>query len=257
MEYITKIDEIITDKTKVVFLKESSNKLIFGHTTKSSFSKELDSFVYYKPFSLEEYIGEYIAKYLGLKTVENFIVDVRSKHFISSKSFIDKNKKYITPRDFINTGYLLNVNKLDKIFSLLKKYDDLEKLIQDFFKMIALDIYMRQEDRNFENYLFELYNNSISLGPLYDYTIAFDYYNNDLPYFYYNDFVILEKKEDYEELYEFYPFFRTYIEKVKKIDLIELIKKIFEENYFRINDKIVENYKKEEEKTQKLLQKIL
>lgn len=194
MQYITKIEEIITDKTKVVFLKASSNTLAFGHSAKVSFSKDLDSFVYYKPFFLEEYIGEYIAKYLGLKTVENFIVDVEGKNFIASKNFVNKNKKYITPKDFINTGYLLNVNKLDKIFSSLKKYDNLEKLIQEFFKMIALDIYMRQEDRNLENYIFELFNNSISLGPLYDYTVAFDYYNNELHFFYHNGFVFLGQK---------------------------------------------------------------
>lgn len=123
--------------------------------------------------------------------------------------------------------------------------------------MMALDIYMRQEDRNFENYIFEIFQNAISLGPLYDYTISFDYYNNDLPFFYYNSFVILERKEEYEEIYKAYPFFRIYLEKVSKLDLIKIIEQIFEDNNFRINDKIVENYKKEEEKSQKLLQKIL
>lgn len=123
--------------------------------------------------------------------------------------------------------------------------------------MIALDIYMRQEDRNLENYIFELFNNSISLGPLYDYTVAFDYYNNELQFFYHNGFVFLGQKEEFEELYKSYPIFKNYLEKVSKLDLVKLIKQIFEENYFRMNDKIVESYKKEEEKTQKLLQKIL
>lgn len=257
MEYITKIDEIITDKTKVVFLKESSNKLIFGHTTKSSFSKELDSFVYYKPFSLEEYIGEYIAKYLNVNTVENFIVDVEGQKFIASKNFVNKNIEYISPKDIIFSIYSYKINNLENLFHKISEYNNSAKFISYFFKMIALDIYMRQEDRNLENYFFELYNNSILLGPLYDYTVAFDYYNNEFSYYYHNGFVILEQKEELEEMFKDYPFFRTYLEKVSRLDLVKLIKQIFEENYFKINDKIMENYKKEEEKTQKLLQKIL
>lgn len=134
MEYITKIDEIITDKTKVVFLKESSNTLAFGHTAKSSFSKELDSFVYYKPFSLEEYIGEYIAKSLNVKTIENFIVDVEGKNFIASKNFVNKNTKYISPQDLISLGYQCNINKIDSLFCKISKYNNSTKFIKDFLK---------------------------------------------------------------------------------------------------------------------------
>lgn len=248
MQYITKIDEIITDKTKVLELNEKM-LLKIGSSAEVCFSKELDSYVYYKKFALEEFIGEYIAKYLNLRTVENFIIKRNGTLYIATKNFVQKDREYINP----STIYYQKFTVLNSLGEIEKN----KQLIDEFFKMSALDIYMRQEDRSFENYIFEKIGNSMFLAPLYDYTISFDYYNNDMPFFYYNGILFLKNLDYFSTYLNIFPNFRKYVEEVAQIDLIKFIEQIFEDNNFRINDKILENYKKEEEKSQKLLQKIL
>lgn len=248
MQYVTRIDEIITDKTKVLELNEKTF-LKEGSSAEVCFSKKLDSYVYYKKFSLEEFIGEYIAKYLKLKTVENFIIERNGILYIATKNFVQKDREYIHPSTICYQKFT-SLNSLSEI-------ENNEMLIDSFFKMSALDIYMRQEDRSFDNYIFEKIGKNLFLGPVYDYTISFDYYNNELPFSYYNEILFLRNIKCFSTYLKIFPNFKKYVERVAKIDLIKLIEQIFEDNNFRINNKILENYKKEEEKSQKLLQKVL
>ena len=45
--------------------------------------------------------------------------------------------------------------------------------------MAAVDYYMKQRDRLYNNYMFEVNNNHISLAPLYDYGESFSFSDGD------------------------------------------------------------------------------
>ena len=204
---------------------------------------------------LNELIGPKIARYLELRSAQNYPAIMqyhRNNKFygIVSKNFKDPNKEY---KNIFQLGFNNKTSPHYRNIRKLKKYcrkEDYEEILNDIFKMTALDYLMGQKDRVASNFLFEQDGDKITLAPLFDYAESYDhikwgcYFNQEkvkrscsvgnalfAPAFWDPKFKKFLKK---------YPRFQKYLEKIQEIDIIEILKEIEDEHKLIIP----EDYKK-------------
>lgn len=218
--------------------------------------------VYQKPFNLNEMIGEYLAKKHHIKTAEYFIYYniPRKSYSIASTDFKEEKKNYYTLESLpilYRDDYALD--------DIIEKQ---KELLNSILSMVALDYYMLQQDRNTSNYLFEQWENgTFSIAPLYDYSDSFDavsYYHydrvvdkEDFYHFYDNGLVTLTAREDFDKMFEKYPTLKEKLKEMTNTDLLAVIADIEHDFSINIGEDAKENYKKDEEISQKILRKVL
>ena len=122
---------------------------------------------------INELIGEYLANYLNVDVVHYEIGRFKDTYGLVSENFIKKGSKYYfledidIPKDYTSTNNLLLLK------NRCKNIENYNKLINEIFKLVAIDIYMNQADRNDSNFQFRKEKGSISLAPLYDFEESF------------------------------------------------------------------------------------
>jgi len=205
-----------------------------------------------KMTNLNELIGEELSKYMRLRTV-NFDLFEKintGEIFIASKSFINTNSTYITYRESLS----INDSNNNSLRSTCIDENNYQQLLNNIFKMFAIDIYMGQKDRCYVNYQFEKYDTGyLDLAPIYDFTeSAWDQdiaYTCDLYDFYF--------KSSYDEFFSIYPESLEMIKKIKDVDLKKIIEKMEINKGIKLTEEIIDVYLKREEITQKKLEKII
>ena len=131
-----------------------------------------------------ELIGEEIAKYFNLQTVNNFLVSYNGEIMLLNKVFTDMYGDYGTVTRFpkVKQDFLSGLNNLDNLteyysidnitnISVSKKSQ--KHLKRDILKMVVCDYLMGQKDRVKSNFLFSFNKDEVSLLPLFDYELSF------------------------------------------------------------------------------------
>lgn len=259
------ISECITRDTEIVFAK---NDLVYGNVVYS------EKKIYWKCFSVNEFIGEALAKKGNIRTSNYFFIafsnEERKRPFINSRRYYDKLDLNVGSYDFKEDGKryysltkfggLNGFNAFDEFHDILKccpNDENKRQLTNEILEMFALDIYMAQKDRWGANVMIEVdSNNQIHLAPLFDYTLSFD--KSSLKQMKYtNDLYVLDTKEDYEKLMEEFPNFSEILSSYQSVDLLKVIEEDFDDRKLNFSKFNFDRYKDFEEATQKRLRKIL
>lgn len=250
----TDIHNIKTAETPILSIEEAIATPAFfnGYPDGKSFIWHKRK-IYYKDFNINELIGMYIATYINRETVKYFLINHNGIN-LASYDFKDIDKRYLR---FYELGIKTSGDWKD-ILSICPNKDNKEKLLEQLSQMIAQDIYMRQEDRHVKNYMFARdKKENISLAPSYDYTLTFD--PDDLGEYkkYQTNFFSYKIGDDLEHN-EFHHGIKKYLHLLQQMNLIsDIIKPIEEDFSFKFDDSILDDYKKEEETSQKILSKII
>lgn len=204
-----------------------------------------------KPANLNELIGEALAKYMKIRTVNFNIFENTDTNniFIASKTFINPNSKYINYDKRLDN----DINSIN-LRSMCIDDDNYQNLLNNIFKMFAIDIYMGQQDRCFVNYKFEEYDTGyFDLAPLYDYSESI--WNEDISYT--SDLYDFYEKKVYDNFFTIYPNSLEMIKMIKVVDLRKILGNIEISKGIKLPQKIIDVYLKREEITQKKLEKII
>ena len=113
---------------------------------------------------------------------------------------------------------------------------------------------MKQRDRLYNKYMFEVENNQISLAPLYDYGNGFNFADSDYLYYdclmgfeyqYFNELVPINVYV-FDFLVQQYPQLKEYLNSLTKVDLLGLIKDICNRYNLVLTNELEQIYKEEE-----------
>lgn len=202
--------------------------------------------------NVNELIGEQLAKYIGVRTVNFDLFENIGNNVINiaSKSFINPNSTYIEYKESLNADNPRN-NTLRQMCIDDENY---QNLMNNIFKMFAIDIYMGQKDRCYVNYKFEKYDTGyLDLAPLYDYTEAI--WDSDIAYT--CDLYDFYSKKSYANFFNTYPNSLEMIKKIKEVNLSEILRNIELCKGIKFPQEIIDVYLKREEISQKKLEKII
>jgi len=263
-----KIDNLILGSTPVINFSEfsvnDSRKLSRILKIEHGIIEQWNNWVnidgtwyYYKNFPnysnpsanfLNELIGEFLANYIELETINYNIgcmnlSNGEKNYGLLSPSFRKKGFKYITPYDLGLSPNQANLNNLENIRYLCKNDKNHKKLVSQILKMIALDIYMDQNDRTVNNLLFKKKKGNLELGPLYDYEQSFfvDKDTNNQPAGNYQAYILglnLDNKDaltKYPELKELFDIFLS-------IDITSVLEQIKEKFNLQIPNELKNEY---------------
>lgn len=158
-----------------------------------------DGFYYFKSnYIFEELFMSELAHECGVKCVE-FKLAENSTSFkypvigVISKLYRNKDREYYYYSDFCKKyfdDYIYGLDKLKYLCSLKFGEDKTNKLMNDMYGMISFDMFTGQYDRGQHNFLFEYDDNGISLAPLCDNGLVFNYgFNYEAPF---GNFCLLE-----------------------------------------------------------------
>ena len=210
---------------------------------------------------LNELIGEFLANYIELETV-NYNIGCMNlfggekNYGLLSRSFRKKEFKYITPYDVGVSPHQISLYNLENIRYLCKNDENYKKLVSQLLKMIALDIYMNQNDRTVNNFLFKKKNGNLELAPLYDYERAF-FVDKDIcnqPIGNYHAYILglnLDNKEDIDK----YPELKELFDVFLSIDINYVLDCIKEKFNLQIPFELRDEYIKYNQKIKSLIKR--
>lgn len=179
----------------------------------------------------------------------NYLTDAEVYSFIGGEVLRDT---------FYENNNLVDVG-LQEFFHLFPKANK-----TDFLKMIALDIYTGQWDRNGSN--IQINTESGDLAPLYDndrcylerdYLKYYDARNQKVDLYRSPFLVIAKREQSLFRLLEKYPYCLSVFQKLLESDLYKIIGQILEKDALSLSVLDLEQYLREEEKTKALLRKII
>lgn len=189
--------ELITAETPILNLSHSTEtsdeekeKILDLNGTSRGVIKEYIKYMYYQnaywyyfkkdknnyeyPFYIiDELIGMFLSKKRELETLEYEIAKVNNTYGLASKNFKSDDYTYHTLSSLI--GNPLDGNKYYNL-ELLKlacvDEENEKKLLQNIFKMLAIDIVMLQKDRCSINLQFQINKKTgeLDIAPIYDFS---------------------------------------------------------------------------------------
>ena len=222
--------------------------------------------IFYKSFDINELICERIATIQNLNVNHYFLLSLDEFHGRVKYKNIKKNNS------ILKLGSYDFCADLDRIYfpcsTGVDLYDVLEwpdnddnrkELLDEILQLFAFDIYTWQRDRCFYNIMFEIDSESeFHLSKIYDFEESFDVNDSYDGIFHYdNSLYKFRNLDDYLKLMDEFPKFREYLMSYQGIDLEREIKHVFDERDLNINKFPMDQYKIFEEKSQKMLCKIL
>jgi hypothetical protein len=123
---------------------------------------------------INELIGEQLAKKLEIPVVRYEIAQKNDIIGLMSENFVRKEQKYYF---MINLNLLPNLYDDTNLTIIKKKCNserNYEELLSEILKMVAIDLYSSQDDRNVTNIQFTKKNGELHLTPLYDFEDSFE-----------------------------------------------------------------------------------
>ena len=252
---------LITNFDKILINDLPNNIKQLSFKRWSNWALANDKLYYYKNFNLKELIGEYLCKLFELKCVHYELGLMKKKLVIASQSFYKEEYKY----------RFATIESFDKLQNHCLNTQNYDLLLDHLAKSYAIDIFMRQCDRDCPyNTIYQTDSNGIfDLAPMYDFSSSFkniSYYST--PHF---NLLLKEHRNLYaeyfdpnqndriiaDELFEQVPNLSMYLKYCLDIDLCELINQIQKDFYLDIPSAIYKKYRKEEQKSKQLIQKII
>ena len=231
-----------------------------------------ETIYYSKPSSVQymtnELIGSYLAKRLGLDTVD-YQIGLRkedSQFFALSELFYEDGYQYQSALEFLGEHHYRNCFSMAQsgIKTVVPCYYSLRTLrpykgtpfYDKNLKLIALDLKMAQRDRHEKNIIIKMASKgTIDLAPIYDYGRSYSpFYDNDA---YGNPFAFIRfNTATLELLFRRYPNLRDYVEFLTKISIDEILTAIEQEKRVCYTEEIRQDYRKAQELSENVINKI-
>ena len=202
---------------------------------------------------LNELIGEELSRYFHLPTVHYEIAyDTDAQQFaILSENFRKHGKEYVNIFRFPALKHLDTYCVFEEMASFTQDKEQRLQFLKDLKRMMVLDFYMGQEDRNEENFYFEKTGDNYQLANLFDYELSFEtvkYYGNS---FFLCDF---DNQKLCHELYQD-EWFRTLFQTAYDINMEQLLQTIEHKYQLKIPRKVKKRYLNYHSEKQKVMQK--
>lgn len=210
--------------------------------------------IYYaKRTNINEFIGEELANQINSKTAcFEIFQNINGNIFIASKSFKKTTCTYYYPLDFVKKFPISN--HLENLENICLDKENYINFLNNIFKMFSIDIYMDQLDRFSNNIQFEQLNTGYTdLAPVYDYSIA----DWDSSIMYHNSLHSFSDEDSYFDFYTKYPNLLEFLKQIQIINMSKVLENIENNKGILLPDKIKDIYLKNEETTQKKLEKII
>lgn len=185
------LSQLLTSKTDILLLDNSNLTLKQKKQTlglKSPISKYYLNYIYLSnnkiyyfkeegkikefPFSIiEELMGTYLCKILGLETIKYRIAKANNIYGLASLNFRTSENEYYFFHDIID-NICNDEYKIEVLKEMCINQKNYEELIKSIINMLVLDIYMIQKDRCNLNIQFKINKQThyFSLSPLYDFS---------------------------------------------------------------------------------------
>lgn len=203
---------------------------------------KLDNIWYYYKERVDEYyilnelIGTYLADYFSINTVNYKIAKNNDNYGLLSKNFRECKTKYYTSYDWD----LFNNNNSTNILYTLRSFcldeQNYHNLLNDIFKMMAIDSYMGQMDRNANNFFFSVKDGNTRLAPLFDYERSFNF-NFEDSWQYLNYILTLKyPSSDLYGLFNDFPEFYSCFSSILNIDMENILNSIENDYDLKIDD---------------------
>lgn len=226
--------------------KEAQVPSIFTYL-RTSMTKIGEDFYFYKRSRengiINELLGCYFAKAIGLSTVQYHLGKNSSQEYwLLSKLFFEPGFEYKFVNDYLGPSpYPNGFNYLFPSIHRLEKFKK-QPMFEDALKLIALDLFMWQVDRNNENIQLKEKEGEIFLAPVYDYGSSYDF--STLNYdFYENPLVIIRKNTaSLKLLFLMYPKVYEYLHTLMDIPMRDALEDIEREHGIEIQEEIKDYY---------------
>lgn len=226
-------------------------------------------YYYYKSVTanllINELLGSYLAKKVGLDTVDYKIGEMQNQIYVLSKIFYEPDYSYSDFRSYYGEIQFLDLSFYQTLMSFfyLSKFELLNKiksseLVKSILKLTALDLKMGQFDRHNKNLLLKInQNNDVNLVSQFDY--GGSYPIKGTPYLIYdNPAIILRKnKKSLLAFSESFPEFVDYVSLLYHIPIDDAMKDIENEKLIEFDSEEMYFYQKQDIENNKILRKIL
>lgn len=194
---------------------------------------------------INELIGENLAKRLEIPVVNYEIAQKKDEIGLMSLNFVKKEQDYYFMKDLNIPVEKYEDTNLAKLKSLCKDENNYKELLTEILKMVAIDLYSSQEDRNITNIQFTRINGELHLTPLYDFADSFKESWQDEYYSALLGLSLMDEKK--------YPQLKEYLEILLKTKIKTVLEQIEDERKILIPGDIKNKYNKFEEVRQMVL----
>lgn len=272
------LQELITKDTNIISLTDENISLkdkykILGYTSILAdyyvdYIYQNNNDVYYfkkdykntfSPFSIvEELMGTYLCKYLGLETIKYIVAIAENCYGLASLNFRNEKYEYYFLNDFVGCegvkNSLYNINVLKDICVDNQNY---EELIKKMIDLIIVDIYMIQIDRGNINIQFKIDKMSqyLSFAPIYDFSNCLSKNDGTTKI---NNVII---NSNIKEMLKKSKYFKERLEYILEKNMLEIWQQICVDYKFNqdcsVYERISEYYKNKYKSQKKYIKKII
>ena len=194
---------------------------------------------------INELIGEQLAIILEIPVVHYEIAQKKDVIGLMSENFVKKDQDYYFMKNLrILTNFYDDTN-LSKIQTNCKDQKNYQELLSELLKMIAIDLYSSQEDRNLTNIQFTRKEGELHLAPLYDFEDSFREVNQ----YKYSSALLGLSIQDIKK----YPQLKKYLGKLFETKIKTVLEQIEDERKILIPNTIKDTYNKFEQDRQMIL----
>ena len=209
---------------------------------------------------INELLGTYYSKLLDLDTVEYDIGMSDDFLFSISKLFYKDNVEYQYINKKYKTTSIMCYDPLNmfQYLSLLDQIEDRE-LLNNYLKLIAVDLKMGQLDRHNYNIILCNENNKTSLAPIYDYSSSFSLSSYSWNTKIYDNPLLVVGKSSFAltMLSKNFPQINEYLDVLYSSSIIDVLNFIQDEKNIRLNKSEIKHYIMTETNNNKILCKVL
>lgn len=206
---------------------------------------------YIKKTNLNDLIGEVLANNMKLRTVcFELFQNQNGDLWMAFPDFKQKNNTYYSPTKISSN---LSENTLYLWKDGCRNQKNKEGFLDQIFKMFAIDIYMKQQNRISNVKIEKFDNGDINLAPLDDYSDS--YWNQFVGYS--NGFYNFSSLSDYHKMLACHPQFLEILKQIQTQSMTEILQNIEQQKGITIPSTMKDFYFRGEEISQKKLQKIM
>ena len=252
------LDECITDSTRFYLIKpEEQKKRKFFRFFKQ---KDYEKRIFRKDFNHAEFVGEELCNVRNLRCARFFLIGEGGLYQINRTApFSDiKGQGYqlrLGSYDFrdpvafdyfqiVDTGLRNDHDYLEDILEFAPTDENRRELLDEIEEMFALDTFMGQTDRYWNNVIFERNKKTkeIHLAPLYDFEYSLKSSSMDPDMMYGNVLHNFRGEEDYIAFIQEHPEFADKLKYYLDVDLLEVIQRAYRSKGIKLPEYSIPHY---------------
>lgn len=264
------VNECLQDGTRIYLIREEDKKKKRFTLFKS---KKNERRIFRKDFNHAELVGEELCNVRNLRCSHFFLIGEGYYHLNRTEFYEDiEDKGYNIRlgsydfRDPVKYDYFQIADSilgsehdyLEEILEFAPTTENRYQLLDEIEEMFALDTFMGQTDRYWNNVIFERDKETkeIHLAPLYDfeYSLNSSYINPNCLYD--NVLHTFKSEQDYKDYIEKRPEFAEKLKFYLDIDLVDVIERSYRAKGLKVPEHVIPFYEKFEKERKDLIRRV-